>query len=227
MLSMALDLHEENMSSKSALLLSCVSAAAFILCACDNRPRVESDRLPFSVGNVRLGMSKSDAAKTWPLNDCSQEKDNLASCRINPLDKRVIFMGSEVRSISLNLLNPYQTIDQIKIEAAGNFIYDRQLEAQWDLKGRCLNYFSAQEVGELSQNAKVVMRLLLEMNAYPTGLNDSLCLSKFGQFIFIKSDEFEGKKTQWIDMHRASEATIRMLEHAFEFKEQVGRFDIN
>ena len=217
----------KKMSSKSAFLLSSVSAAAFILCACDNRPRVESDRLPFSAGNVQLGMAKSDAGKIWPLDNCSQEKENLASCRITPLDKRVTFMGSEVKSISLNLLNPYQTIDQIKIEATGNFIYDHQLEAQWDLKGRCLNHFSAQEIAEFSQDANAVMRLLLEMNAYPAGLNDSLCLSKIGQFIFVNNYEFEGKKTQWIDIYRPSEAITRMLEHAFEFKEKIGRIKIN
>lgn len=208
---------------RSVVFLLVLAIIACGVTACDSRRRINSDALPFSAANVSLGMPKDGAAKIVPMDGCVQTNEVWVSCTHHPTAELITFMGATVESVEVGLVPPYETIDRVKLQAYGVYIYDHQIESQWKLGGRCLNYFSAQGLSEFSPTASALMRSLLELQSYPSGMNDSICLSKEGKLIRVKNEDFGGKKTAWVEMYRPVPEVVRLFEEALALKEKSGQ----
>ena len=203
-----------------------IFAVVAALWACDTRPAVQSDSLAFSTAGIQLGMSRGTAPTPALLDNCTQEGERYASCLFtaDPKKEHIFFLGARVESINYLLTSPGDRVDHIKVRATGDLIYDHHLEMKLDLKGRCLNHFSADRVAGYSSEARAVMRLLLDAHYYPAGLNSSLCLSPTGQFVSVMNhQDLDGKKTLWVEMYTPPEANQRLLERALEFQAKMAK----
>ena len=104
------------------IFIAAILLALTIISGCDNRKKLTSTSIPFSIGGIALGAAKNSLNNSNELMACSPESNNKAKCYVNDTNVQYDFFGANAHLVSVQLYAPYTNIAEISIAIKGKSI---------------------------------------------------------------------------------------------------------
>ena len=161
--------------------ISAAVLAALTLPGCDSRPVVGTEKTPFTVAGVTLGMDKEEVRAMGRLGTCRQENERVASCSYKPEKERVLFMGENVEWITYEFMDDSPKVGVIKVSTLGNMISDLSFRWDWKMEGRCVDDYAADTIRKFSRDGWYAVERINEMKL--RRYSGFSCMSEDGRYV--------------------------------------------
>lgn len=196
-----------------------IIAFALIISGCDNRQKLSSDSISFSVGGIQLGAPKDSLKKPNELIGCTSETTEKAKCYVSDTNIKYTFLGAEAHFITVKLYAPYKNIEEINISIKGKIITKNEVEQKWNLKGKCLDRYEIDESQKFDTDSSgYFFRTLSEFSLLPSKENDFICLADSNSFLKYTQYTDTGKSEGHIDIYYLKDVFATNYRYLFKSK---------
>lgn len=203
-------------------------AAILLLAACDDRPVLKSDGVPFSVGGINLGMLKSELEKKHELLSCDPDTTEKAKCFIDRQKVKYEFFGVPVEFIEIKLPSPYTNVSEMHFAIKGGKVQKNDVERAWKIEGRCLGKADIEDAVKFDKDTNgYFARSLDEFHLLPSGYGDFICLMP--DHSFIKYNQYSDKNKAGVDIYYLKDVFVTNYGYVFNSKEKyaAAKIEIN
>ena len=199
------------------IFIAAILLALTLISGCDNRKKLTSTSIPFSIGGIALGAAKNSLNNSNELMACSPESNNKAKCYVNDTNVQYDFFGANAHLVSVQLYAPYTNIAEISIAIKGKSISKHEIESAWKLNGKCLNSYDIDASHKFdSETSGYFARTLKEFNLLPIGAGDFICLADDNSF--IKYNQYSDKTEGSVDIYYLKDVFANNYRYLFKSK---------
>lgn len=198
-------------------MLTSIIALILLISGCDNRQKLSSESLPFSVGGIQLGAPKNSLKIPNDLIGCAPETTDKAKCYVSDTNIKYDFFGADAHFITVKLYAPYKNIDEINISIKGNSITKSEIEQKWNLNGKCLDRYEIDKSQKFdTETSGYFLRALDEFNLLPLSGGDFICLADNNTF--LKYNQYTKKSEGSIDIYYLKDVFATNYRYLFKSK---------